>query len=345
MCDISFIIPVFNGRETILRCLESIYRLDLLEERFEVIVIDDCSTDNTRGIVMDYSTMKNNLTLLCQTENHRQGAARNRGVGYAKGTYVMFVDADDTVECGLPEALDFVSTTPVDMLWCRWLHQSSPNGEFKQMKGTCPNNTILSGISFCEHYYDMIVYGGPCTYLISRAYLNSIGIPFVEDRMMEDVDWIEKHLFYCDRFACSDAVIYSYFYNEGSTIHSFSAERDADTLMYCIRRLRFAEQVESLAKVFSNKVKQYAFGWINYVFSFRHLSRHSARSITKIYKNIGYDSLSFLSGFEWPQSFTHTCISHPILIMCLMGIIHPFRELVSITYRKAVNLKNRISII
>lgn len=340
MCDISFVIPVYNGRKTILRCLESIYKLDLSKDRFEVIVIDDCSTDNTCDIVADFATLKNNLTLVRQTENHRQGAARNRGVRLAKGMYVMFVDADDTVESGIPKALDYVSNTPIDMLWCKWSLQSSPDGVFKEMEGSCPYDTILSGTSFCNQYYDMMIYGGPCTYLIRRAYINTLGIPFVEDRMMEDVDWVEKHLFHCSSFACYNTKIYSYFFNEGSTLHSFSAKRDADTLMYCIRRLYFAEQVESMANCFSDKVKQYAFGWINYVLSFRHLSRHSVRSINKIYKDIGEDSLSFLSRFKWPHTFTHFCITYPNLIVCLMGIIHPFCELARIMYRKILNAKN-----
>ena len=330
--DVSLIIPVFNGQETIVRCLDSIYNLSLSNDRFEVIVIDDCSTDNTFRIVSNYAVGLNNFTLIRQEENHRTGAARNRGIIQAKGTYVMFVDADDTVESGLPDALSVAKTTAVDMLWCQWRRQNKPNGAFELVTSKLCCDTILSGPLFCEKYYDMMVYGSSWTYLIRRDFILETGIPFVEDRMLEDVDWIEKHLFYCDRITCSESTIYSYYYNEGSIIHSFSAQRYADTLMYCIRRLQFAEKIESLANCFSERVKQYCFGTVNVVFSFRHVSNHSSKSIIKIYKDIGKESLAYLSKFKWSHPFTHICITHPHFIVCLMALIHPFSELARRVY-------------
>ena len=94
---VSFIIPAYNAADTIVRCLDSIYALSFKQEEFEVIVIDDCSTDETVSIIEDWRLKKDNLTLLKQSENHRQGAARNRGVFLAKGDYILFVDADDAV--------------------------------------------------------------------------------------------------------------------------------------------------------------------------------------------------------------------------------------------------------
>ena len=80
----SFIIPAYNASKTIVRCLDSIYRLPLNAEEFEVIVVDDCSIDNTIELVEWYAKNRTNITLLRQPENHRQGAARNRGVLIAK---------------------------------------------------------------------------------------------------------------------------------------------------------------------------------------------------------------------------------------------------------------------
>ena len=82
---VSFIIPAYNAADTIVRCLESIYGLSLKRDEFEVIVIDDCSTDNTCEIVSKYQSQHPNITLLKQPKNNRQGAARNRGVKVAEG--------------------------------------------------------------------------------------------------------------------------------------------------------------------------------------------------------------------------------------------------------------------
>ena len=75
---ISFIIPAYNASGTIVRCLDSIYVLPIDESDYEVIVIDDCSTDNTVEIVKQFAVKHSNLVLLQQVENHRQGTARNR---------------------------------------------------------------------------------------------------------------------------------------------------------------------------------------------------------------------------------------------------------------------------
>ena len=74
-------------------------------DKFEVIVVDDCSIDNTLAILHNYAAKRKNLHVLNQAQNHRQGAARNRGLHEAKGEYVMFVDADDLVESGVPSAI------------------------------------------------------------------------------------------------------------------------------------------------------------------------------------------------------------------------------------------------
>lgn len=89
--DISFIVPAFNALSTNSRCLDSNYGLSFGKSNFEVIVIDDCSTDNTVELVKRYASSHSNLILLCQLENHRQGAARNRGLGVAKGDYIYFL--------------------------------------------------------------------------------------------------------------------------------------------------------------------------------------------------------------------------------------------------------------
>ena len=85
---ISFIIPVYNGRETIIPCIESI-RAQMEGKDYEIIVVDDCSTDNTRDVISEYAKSCNQVKLFCQPKNRRQGAARNRGLKEAKGDYII----------------------------------------------------------------------------------------------------------------------------------------------------------------------------------------------------------------------------------------------------------------
>ena len=92
MIKISVIIPVYNSRKFIRRCLDSI--LNQTFSDFEVICIDDGSNDGSYSILWEYSLRHKNFIVVRQL-NMGQGPARNKGVTLARGKYVKFVDADD----------------------------------------------------------------------------------------------------------------------------------------------------------------------------------------------------------------------------------------------------------
>ena len=90
----SIIIPVYNADKYIEKCIESIISQD--RNKFEIIVVDDGSTDNT-GIICDkYSNKYSNIKVF-HTENKGVSRARNLGLSEAIGDYILFVDADDWV--------------------------------------------------------------------------------------------------------------------------------------------------------------------------------------------------------------------------------------------------------
>lgn len=90
----SIIIPVYNADKYIEKCIESIISQD--RNKFEIIVVDDGSTDKT-GIICDkYSNKYSNIKVF-HTENKGVSRARNLGLSEAIGDYILFVDADDWV--------------------------------------------------------------------------------------------------------------------------------------------------------------------------------------------------------------------------------------------------------
>lgn len=87
----SIIIPAYNSEEFIEQCLDSIFSQTY--KNIEVIVINDCSTDNTLKILEGYKQLK----IFSTPINSRQGAARNIGLENCTGDYILFVDSDDSL--------------------------------------------------------------------------------------------------------------------------------------------------------------------------------------------------------------------------------------------------------
>ncbi len=94
---ISLIIPCYNTEKYIETCLNSVFKQDISEETYEVICVNDCSTDKTVEIIEKYKQNRTNLVLLHQSTNQKQGAARNVGLKHARGKYIWFIDSDDFI--------------------------------------------------------------------------------------------------------------------------------------------------------------------------------------------------------------------------------------------------------
>lgn len=154
MIVISVVIPVYNSQKFIKRCIDSI--LDQTFSDFEVICVDDGSTDKTYDILSEYSLLHNNIKVVRQ-QNLGQGSARNQGVALAKGEYVKFVDADDFLH---PQALQILyrtaKETDADIIVCKAFcvnesgEQISPLKIWNNLEGAY-SKSDFEGIDFFNH--------------------------------------------------------------------------------------------------------------------------------------------------------------------------------------------------
>ena len=94
MKELSIIIPVYNVQKYLEDCLLSIYKQSLSLETFEVIAVNDGSTDSSIDILREYGEIYPNLIIISQ-ENKGLSKARNNGLAVASGKYVFFMDSDD----------------------------------------------------------------------------------------------------------------------------------------------------------------------------------------------------------------------------------------------------------
>ena len=90
----SIIITTFNYGRYIERAIRSCLDQSMSKHKYEIIVVDDASTDNTQQILSNY---KEEIRIITFTENKGLAAARNEVVRKARGQYVLFIDADDYI--------------------------------------------------------------------------------------------------------------------------------------------------------------------------------------------------------------------------------------------------------
>ena len=96
---LSIIIPLYNCEKYIKQCLDTIFRQEMNESEFEVIVIDDGSKDSGYSLASEYAKRYQNIIVMKQ-ENQGVACARNNALEKATGDYVTFVDADDMLVFG-----------------------------------------------------------------------------------------------------------------------------------------------------------------------------------------------------------------------------------------------------
>lgn len=114
--DLSIIVPVYNVEKYIRACIKSIYKQGLDENRFELIIVNDGTKDNSMSVIADIINQHTNITIINQ-ENQGLSMARNTGIAAAKGEYILMPDSDDLlIDNSLKPLLEKALETRVDLV-------------------------------------------------------------------------------------------------------------------------------------------------------------------------------------------------------------------------------------
>jgi len=217
----SIVIPAYNSEKTINKCLDSILNQDFLD--YEIIVVNDGSTDNTQREVEIYKEKNPSKEItIINTINGGPSKARNIGLEQATGKYIWFVDSDDEIE---KESLDILyehlSIHEPDILrfsFRRIINGNSIRANTAYKENVYENNTLDSFLyeSLACGWQD----GMTCwSHIYRRNFIESI-------RFNEDITYGEDILFNCisyikaKRIEIIADVLYRYYTREGTLARS-----------------------------------------------------------------------------------------------------------------------------
>ena len=144
---LSIIVPVYNVEPYLRRCVDSL--LDQGEfSDYEIILIDDGSTDRSGEICEEYASTNEKVRVL-HKENGGLSSARNAGLAAANGEYVLFVDSDDYLKTGcLAALLETAYQQNADIVCFNYAYVSDPYGYEINMVHTDIGDQVLTGQNY-----------------------------------------------------------------------------------------------------------------------------------------------------------------------------------------------------
>ncbi len=225
---LSILIPIYNARQYLRRCLDSI--VNQVENDVEIVVIDDGSTDDSIEIVKEFCS-KYPFFKWSSRENRGVGLTRNELIEKAQGKYFWFVDADDYISYdALHTVMPLLKTRKYDMLMFafNWMALDG-HVEIKHCNGEFATGLEMAG----NDVYNNSLW----TRIYRRTVITDNSIRFQKLQMGEDFDMIFHAIPYLGPCLCIDRPLYNYVVSPGSAITNRNWEhvvKSSDDSLECI---------------------------------------------------------------------------------------------------------------
>lgn len=236
MKKISVIIPCYNVASYIDKCMVSITAQTIGMEFLEIICIDDASTDDTWAHLQRWENMfPNDILLIRQHVNRRQGAARNLGLQYASADWISFVDADDWIEFDYFQRLyDPVTRYRCDVVSCGSMRDMAELNDCYNENQRKPGKEYYLTVNTKELRETFLKYKligiGPAAKIIRKKMLFESEIFFPEELAYEDHYWVPLLYLYTTNAYIIEEKLYHYYWNPSSTTLMKNKDYHADCL-------------------------------------------------------------------------------------------------------------------
>lgn len=216
---ISIIIPCFNADDHINACFNSLQNQTY--QNFEILFINDGSTDNTLEVLQTIQKENTQYTIHIYTQtNHGVSHARNVGIKHARGKYIAFIDADDTVlPSFLQELYNGIQSAPLSVVGI------GGNGFVNHSR---PFTGIIEKEQFLHEFWlTHHLWGSNCNKLYVKSIIDKHQLTFDPQlTIMEDMYFNMCYCQYIDTIYVNNQLLYTYHYHSESTMHrSFTADK------------------------------------------------------------------------------------------------------------------------
>ncbi|MDE6662654.1 MAG: glycosyltransferase [Lachnospiraceae bacterium] len=228
---LSIIVPVYNmaADGKLEYCLNSLVNQTIGD--YEIIAVDDCSTDESFSILQDYeSRYPDKFHAIHSDVNKHQGGAKNIGMKLAEGEWIGFIDSDDWITPDMYERLiKRAEETGADLVGCDYCLTNEHSMKVGQL---VPNNKIeQSGVLNDEKRRSLILDGGSLVVKIFRRSMiieNELWFP--ENIFYEDNALGNSYLVLAKHFEYIPEAMYYYYQHDTSTVHTISPTRCEDRM-------------------------------------------------------------------------------------------------------------------
>lgn len=221
---ISIIIPLYNVENYVVQCLDSFEKQ--LYKNFELIIVNDGSTDKSAYVVREYMEKSNMNIKLIEQNNSGVSAARNKGLDLASGEYICFVDPDDMVR---PEYLsvmiNILHNNSCDLVIC---------GSKKVSEDWNPNDAtyekhpveIMDSLTALRKFLYGEIVSGVCFLMVKRELIENNKLRFADGyRYSEDLEMMWKMLAHSKTIAYTKSQLYIYRTRSGSAMSIVDEKR------------------------------------------------------------------------------------------------------------------------
>lgn len=216
----SIIVPVFNVREFLQRCLLSLKAQTY--KNIEIIIVNDGSTDGSMTLCKEFFAQDQNVTFLDQV-NSGQGVARNLGVSVASGDYIVFVDADDWIDKELcSDLVSRMNEGPLDFI-SFGLDFVTQDEKVVHEISRFRFETLSGDAIFKAAMLDDAVLSSPVNKMYRRSFLQEYAIEFPAVRACEDMYFSRAVSFFSSYTAFISKVYYHALIRNNSTSRSIGA--------------------------------------------------------------------------------------------------------------------------